>query len=42
MIVVPAFRKFFEKTIDNFCAVAEGTFHPKGRPWILEDESNGG
>ncbi len=40
MIVVPAFRKFFEKTIDNFCAVAEGTFHPKGRPWILEDESN--
>ena len=32
-IMVPIYRKFFEKTIDNYCAVAEGKYEPIGRSW---------
>ncbi len=37
-LTVPGFRRFFEKTIDNYCAVAEGTYEPIGRPWVLDTD----
>jgi hypothetical protein len=30
---LPIYRGFFEKTIDNYCAVAEGKYKPIGRTW---------
>jgi uncharacterized protein (DUF362 family) len=32
-IVLRIYRGFFEKTIDNYCAVAEGKYKPIGRTW---------
>jgi uncharacterized protein (DUF362 family) len=32
-IMLRIYRVFFEKTIDNYCAVAEGNYRPIGRDW---------
>ena len=34
--MVRGFRHFFEKTIDNYCSVAEGKYEAIGRPWIVD------
>ncbi len=39
--VVRAFRRFFQKTMDNFCSVAQGKFQPIGRLWIQEAGRSG-
>jgi hypothetical protein len=36
LFMVRAFKRFFRKTLDNICRVAERTFEPIGRPWIPE------
>ena len=40
LFMVRAFRRFFRKTMDNFCSVADGKFKPIGRPWVLKSEDS--
>ena len=37
-LTVRGFRRFFEKTMDNYCSVAEGTYEPIGRPWVTDTD----
>jgi uncharacterized protein (DUF362 family) len=36
-IMLRIYRGFFEKTIDNYCAVAEGNYKPTGKRWKTSD-----
>lgn len=38
LFMVRGFRRFFEKTIDNYCSVAEGKYEPIGKPWIKDTD----
>lgn len=33
-IMLRIYRNFFKKTIDNYCAVAQGEYEPMGKPWV--------
>lgn len=37
-IMLRIYRGFFEKTIDNYCALAEGKYKPIGEPWKTSTE----
>jgi uncharacterized protein (DUF362 family) len=37
-VMVRGFRRFFEKTIDNYCSVAEGKYEAIGKPWIIDTD----
>lgn len=39
-IMLRIYRRFFEKTIDNYCAVAEGKYEPTGRAWKTSTEES--
>ena len=39
-IMLRIYRGFFEKTIDNYCAVAEGKYEPIGEPWETSTEES--
>jgi hypothetical protein len=38
LFIVRGFRRFFEKTMDNYCSVAEGKYEAIGSPWIIETD----
>lgn len=40
-LMTRAYRRFFGKTIDNYCSVAEGKYEPIGRPWITDEDASG-
>jgi uncharacterized protein (DUF362 family) len=37
-IMLRIYRGFFEKTIDNYCVLAEGKYEPIGEPWKTSTE----
>ena len=40
LFMVRGFRRFFEKTMDNYCSVAEGKYEAIGRPWIIDTDQS--
>jgi len=40
LFVVPTYRRFFKKTIDNYCSVAKGKYEAIGRPWIKDTDQS--
>jgi len=40
LFMVRAFRRFFEKTIDNYCSVAEGKYEAIGKPWVADTNNS--
>ena len=42
LFMVFVYRRYFKKTIENYCSVAKGEYKPIGRPCIDEDKEGGG
>ena len=42
LFLVFAYRRYFEKTIENYCSVVKGEYKPIGSPCIDEDNEGGG
>jgi len=38
LFMVRGFSRFFEKTMDNYCSVAERKYEAIGRPWIIDTD----
>lgn len=41
-MVFVVYRRYFKKTIENYCSVAKGEYKPIGRPCMNEDKEEGG
>jgi len=40
LFMTRAYRRFFGRTIDNYCSVAEGKYEPIGRPWLTDEDTS--